>query len=40
MLTWLNTAWDFKAAPPEVALFPLACFEPMARICLWAATAS
>ncbi|MER3544285.1 MAG: hypothetical protein C4311_06685 [Chloroflexota bacterium] len=28
MLTWLNTAWDFKAAPPEVALFPLACFEP------------
>lgn len=28
MLTWLNTAWDFKAEPPEVALLPLACFEP------------
>jgi creatinine amidohydrolase len=28
MLTWQNTAWDFKREPPEVALLPLACFEP------------
>ncbi len=28
MITWLNTAWDFQAEPPEVALLPLACFEP------------
>jgi len=28
MLTWQNSAWDFKAAPPEVAVVPLACFEP------------
>lgn len=28
MLTWQNSAWDFKSAPPEVALVPLACFEP------------
>jgi creatinine amidohydrolase len=28
MLTWQNTAWDFKAGPPEAAILPLACFEP------------
>lgn len=28
MLTLENTAWDFKAAPPEVALLPLAALEP------------
>jgi creatinine amidohydrolase len=28
MLTWQNTAWDFKAEPPAVAVLPLACFEP------------
>jgi creatinine amidohydrolase len=27
MLTWLNTAWDFKADLPKVALLPLACVE-------------
>ncbi|MCZ7567976.1 MAG: creatininase family protein [Ardenticatenaceae bacterium] len=27
-LTWQSTAWDFKAAPPEVALLPLASIEP------------
>lgn len=28
MLTWQNSAWDFKAEPPEAAILPLACFEP------------
>ncbi len=28
VLTLENTAWDFKASPPEVALLPLACLEP------------
>jgi creatinine amidohydrolase len=28
MLTWQNTAWDFKANPPQIALLPLACTEP------------
>lgn len=28
VLTLENTAWDFKAAPPEVAVLPLAALEP------------
>jgi creatinine amidohydrolase len=28
MLTCTNTAWEFLAAPPEIAVLPLACFEP------------
>lgn len=28
MLTWLNTSWDFKENTPEVAILPLAAFEP------------
>ncbi len=28
MLTWHNTAWDFKNDPPRVAVLPLACTEP------------
>lgn len=28
MLTAQNTSWDFKDNPPEVALLPLAAFEP------------
>jgi creatinine amidohydrolase len=28
MLTWQNTSWDFKDHPPEVAILPLAAFEP------------
>ncbi len=27
-LTWYQTAWDFKATPPEIAILPLACCEP------------
>lgn len=27
-LTLENTAWDFKATSPEIALVPLACLEP------------
>ncbi len=27
-LTWHHTAWDFKAAPPALALLPLAGVEP------------
>ena len=28
MLNWQNTSWDFKDNPPEVAILPLAAFEP------------
>jgi creatinine amidohydrolase/Fe(II)-dependent formamide hydrolase-like protein len=28
MLTSNNTAWEFLATPPELAILPLACFEP------------
>ncbi len=28
MLTWHNTAWDYKKDPPRVAVLPLACTEP------------
>lgn len=28
MLTWQNTSWDFKANKPDLALLPLAAFEP------------
>ncbi len=28
MLTWQNTAWDFKDHPPRIAVVPLACTEP------------
>ena len=28
MLTWRNTSWDFKENRPELALLPLAAFEP------------
>lgn len=28
MLTWRNTSWDFKNKRPEVAILPLAAFEP------------
>jgi creatinine amidohydrolase len=28
MLTWQNTAWDFKNQPPQMAVLPLACTEP------------
>ena len=28
MLTWQNTAWEYKASPPEIAIVPLACLEP------------
>lgn len=28
MLTWQNTSWDFKEKRPEVAILPLAAFEP------------
>lgn len=28
MLTWQNTSWEFKDRKPEVALLPLAAFEP------------
>jgi creatinine amidohydrolase len=27
MLTWKNTAWDFKENPPRLAILPLAAFE-------------
>lgn len=28
MLTWQNTAWDYKKNPARVAVLPLACTEP------------
>jgi creatinine amidohydrolase len=28
ILTWHNTSWEIKANPPEMALLPLACYEP------------
>jgi creatinine amidohydrolase len=28
MLTWQNTAWEYKAHPPQIAILPLACLEP------------
>ncbi|MFN2134459.1 MAG: creatininase family protein [Candidatus Promineifilaceae bacterium] len=28
MLTWRNTSWDFKNKRPEIAILPLAAFEP------------
>jgi creatinine amidohydrolase len=28
MLTGNSTAWEFLAAPPEIAVLPLACYEP------------
>jgi creatinine amidohydrolase len=28
MLTWRDSAWDFKEKPPQIAILPLACLEP------------
>ena len=28
VMTLENTAWDFRASPPDMALVPLACLEP------------
>lgn len=28
MLTWHNTAWEFRDNPPQIAVLPLACTEP------------
>ena len=28
MLTWQDSASDFRTTPPEIAIVPLACFEP------------
>ena len=28
MLTWQNTAWEYKSNLPQVAIVPLACLEP------------
>ncbi len=30
MLTWQNTAWEYQAHPPQIAILPLACLEPHA----------